>query len=97
MNGIEKRLQTTIKKDLKNMGCEVLIIKPQPGIPDGWEDIMFIKEGFWGCIETKKDPSAPYEPLQEERIEKHNEWSWSKRVDPTTWPTVRIELEMILL
>jgi hypothetical protein len=92
----ESTLQTNIKRELKSLGCEVLVIRPQPGIPDGWEDIMFLKEGFWGCLETKKDPKAPYQPLQKERIKKHNEWSWSKRVDPTTWPEIRTELRSML-
>lgn len=92
----ESKLQSDIKKYLKGKGCDVLIIRPQPGIPDGWEDIMFIKEGFWGCIETKKDPKAPYEPLQEVRIKKHNDWSWARRVDPTDWQEVKQELEGML-
>lgn len=92
----ESNLQTKIRKWLKSKGCEVLVLRPQPGIPDGWEDIMFIKEGFWGCIETKKDPKSPYRPLQKERLEKHNEWSWAKRVDPTDWPIIKTELETML-
>lgn len=92
----ESSLQTTIRKYLKSKGCDVLVIRPQPGIPDGWEDIVFFKEGFWGCIETKKDPKAEYQPLQEVRIKKHNEWSWARRVDPTDWPLVKAELERIL-
>lgn len=92
----ESTLQTTIRQYLKGKGCDVLVIRPQPGIPDGWEDIMFLKEGFWGCIETKKDPKAPYQPLQEIRLKKHNEWSWARRVDPTDWEIVKQELEKIL-
>lgn len=92
----ESTLQSNIRRFLKSKGCEVLVIRPQPGIPDGWEDIMFLKEGFWGCIETKKDPSSPYQPLQEERIRKHNEWSWSRRVDPISWLDTKKELEEIL-
>jgi hypothetical protein len=78
------------------MGCYVLVIKPQPGIPDGCPDVVFMKEGFWGSIEVKKDEKADYQPLQRETIEKHNEWSWSRRVDPTNWTETKIELEMIL-
>lgn len=92
----EKSLQNEIRKELKSLGCEVLVIRPQPGIPDGWEDIMFLKEGFWGCLEVKASPTAPYQKLQEERIKKHNEWSWSKRVDPTDWHEIRDELRGIL-
>jgi hypothetical protein len=92
----ESKLQTEIRRYLKGKGCDVLIIRPQPGIPDGWEDIMFFKEGFWGCIETKKDPKAKYQPLQKERLEKHNRWSWAKRVDPTDWMIIKNELEAML-
>ena len=97
MNKIEKRLQSQIRKDLKAMGCDVLVIKPQPGIPNGWEDITFFKEGFWGTIEVKDSPTAPYQPLQKERLAKHAEWSWSRRVDPTNWLETKIELEAMLL
>jgi len=92
----ESTLQTTVKKFLKSKGCEVLVIRPQPGIPDGWEDIMFLKEGFWGCIETKKSATAKYQPLQQERLKKHNEWSWARRVYPENWNEVKAELERIL-
>lgn len=96
MSKIESRLQTEIRKYLKGMGCDVLVIKPQPGIPAGWEDIMFFKEGFWGAIEVKDSASAPYQPLQEDRLKKHNEWSWARRVDPTNWHQIKRELEGIL-
>lgn len=92
----EKSLQNEIRKELKSLGCEVLVIRPQPGIPDGWEDIMFLKEGFWGCLEVKASPTAPYQKLQKERIEKHMAWSWSKRVDPTDWHKIRDELRGML-
>lgn len=96
MSKIESRLQADIRKHLRSLGCDVLVIKPQPGIPDGWEDITFFKEGFWGTIEVKDSPTAPYQPLQEERLKKHSEWSWAKRVDPSNWQEIKIELEFML-
>lgn len=93
---IESRLQANIRKYLKSKGCYVLVIRPQPGIPDGCPDIIFMLEGFWGAIEVKKDPKSKYQPLQKETLEKLDKWSWSKRVDPTNWPEVRAELETIL-
>lgn len=92
---VEARLQSQIRRECKAMGFDVLVIKAGPGIPDGWEDIMIFGGIFWGTIETKKSPDAPYRPLQKERIEKHNDWSWGRRVDPTNWANIRIELEMI--
>lgn len=93
---VESRLQTKIRNHLKSLGCDVLVIKPQPGIPDGWEDIMFFRGTKWGTLEVKKDPNAEYQPLQEERIARHNEWSFARRVDPTDWNVIKIEVEMFL-
>lgn len=93
---VESRLQSSIRNYLKGKGCYVLVIKPQPGIPDGCSDIIFMLEGFWGGLEVKKSPAAAYEPLQKETLDKFNEWSWARRVDPTTWPDVKGELENIL-
>lgn len=93
---VESRLQSQIRKYLKNKGCYVLVISGVPGIPDGCSDILFLLEGFWGAIEVKASPSAPYRPLQKETLEKFNDWSWARRVDPTTWPAIREELEHIL-
>lgn len=97
MSKTESKLQSDIRRYLKTeKGCYVLVIKPQPGIPDGCPDIIFMKEGFWGSIEVKKDPKAEYQPLQEETIAKHDDWSFSRRVDPTNWHEVKAELEDIL-
>lgn len=92
----ERKLQSDIRKYLKDKGCYVIVLRGGPGVPDGCPDILFMLEGFWGSIEVKKDPQADYQPLQEETIARHNEWSWSKRVDPTDWPEVKAELERML-
>lgn len=96
MSSIESKLQSDIRRYLKSRGCYVLVTGPQPGIPDGCPDIIFMLEGFWGAIEVKKDPKAPYQPLQKETLLKLDEWSWAKRVDPTNWPSTKEELEKIL-
>lgn len=93
---IESRLQTDIRKYLRGKGCYVLVVKAQPGIPDGCSDIIFMLEGFWGAIEVKASPNSPYKPLQLETLEKFNDWSWAKRVDPMSWPEIQQELEAML-
>lgn len=93
---VESTLQSKIRQYLKSKGCYVMVIRPQPGIPEGCPDIVFMLEGFWGSIEVKKDPKAGYQPLQRETIAKHNGWSFSRRVDPTDWEMVKAELERIL-
>lgn len=95
---IESRLQSDIRRYLRGKGCYVIKTRPdaRSGAPKGCPDIVFMLEGFWGAIEVKKDPTAKYEVLQEETLEKMNNWSWAKRVDPTDWPVIREELEKIL-
>lgn len=93
---VESTLQTNIRKYLKSKGCYVLVIKPQPGIPDGTPDIIFMLEGFWGAIEVKTDELSKYQPLQKEILEVFDAWSWARRVDPSNWPSVMQELEHML-
>lgn len=92
----ENRLQARIRKYLKDKGCYVIVIRPQPGIPDGCPDIMFMLEGFWGAIEVKDSPKANWQPLQMETLAKLAGWSWARRVDPTNWLETKAELEAIL-
>lgn len=92
----ESNLQSNIRKYLKSKGCYVLVIRPQPGIPDGCSDILFMLEGFWGAIEVKDSPTAKWQPLQKETLEKFDNWSWARRVDPTNWDTIKQELEGML-
>lgn len=92
----ESNLQSTIRKYLKSKGCYVLVIMPQPGIPSGCPDILFMLEGFWGVIEVKASKSAPYQPLQKETLIKLGEWSWARRADPENWLEIKEELEAML-
>ena len=96
MSATESRLQSEIRRYLKKKGCYVLVLRGQPGIPDGCTDIIFMLEGFWGGIEVKASPTAKYQPLQKETLEKFNTWSWARKVDPTNWGAIQEELERIL-
>lgn len=94
----ESALQADIRKHLKDKGCYIIKTRPDArgSAPTGCPDIFFFKEGFWGAIEVKASPKAPYRVLQREVLEQLNDWSWAKRVDPTTWPAIREELDKIL-
>lgn len=94
----ESALQSEIRKYLKDKGCYIIKTRPDArgSVPTGCPDLFFFKEGFWGAIEVKASPKAPYQVLQKETLEKLNAWSWAKRVDPTTWPAIKAELELML-
>lgn len=92
----ESNLQSQIIKFLKGKKCYVIKTKPGLGTPIGCPDIIFLYEGFWGAIEVKSSPTAEYQPLQKETLEKFNSWSWARKVDPSNWNLVKSELERIL-
>lgn len=93
---VESNLQSDIVKYLRGKGCYVIKTKPGIGTPTGCPDIIFLLEGFWGALEVKASPKAPYQPLQKETLEKLSAWSFARRVDPTNWLEVKNELEGIL-
>lgn len=92
----ESTLQSKITKFLRGHKCYVIKTSPGSGTPTGCPDIIFLKEGFWGAIETKASATSPYQPLQKETLIKLNAWSWAKRVDPSNWDLIREELNSIL-
>lgn len=93
---LETDLQSKIIKYLKSKDCYVLRLKSGPNYPAGCPDVIFLYEGFWGAIEVKATPKSKYQPLQEETLLKLNDWSWARRVDPISWPSIRSELESML-
>lgn len=96
MMSAESDLQSKIIKYLKGKGCYVIKTKAGVGTPVGCPDIICLCGGLWFAIEVKGSPTAPYQALQKETLEKLDEWSWAKRIDPSNWPAVKQELEQML-
>ena len=92
----ESKLQTEIAKYLRSLGCWVMVIQPQAGIPTGTSDIFFCKDGFYGFIEVKASKSSPFQPLQKEFVAKMDKWSWARVVYPESWREIKSELEKII-
>lgn len=92
----ETKLQAEIIKYLKGRKCYVLRLKAGPNYPAGCPDVIFLYEGFWGAIEVKASSTSKYQPLQEETLQKFDDWSWARRADPITWPSIKEELEAML-
>lgn len=92
----EQQLQSNIIKWLKSKGCVVVKLQAGPGTPVGISDIVFFRESFYGFIEVKKSKTAKKQPLQQEWVDKFNDWSWARFVFPANWEEVKAELEYML-
>lgn len=67
-------------------------------IPDGFPDLLILAPtGKWATLEVKADPKSPYRPLQPQWIAKLDAMGYSSRVDPTTWPSIQVELDALIL
>lgn len=93
---LESKFQAKVKKWLKSQGCEVFILTPGGGIPQSTEDVLFLKDGFWGFLECKKSKNAKKQPGQEKTVARHNEMSYSRFTWPENWADVQKELKEIL-
>lgn len=93
---LESKFQAQVKKWLESQGCEVFILTPGGGIPTSTEDVLFLKEGFWGFLECKKSKNAKKRPGQVQTVARHNKMSYSRFTYPENWEEVKKELEQLL-
>lgn len=96
-NDLESKFQTEVIKWLKKQGCEVFKMSPGAGIPDGTEDLLFLKDGFWGFLECKAAKDSDHQPGQDRAVERHNQMSYSRFVWPgERWEEIKKELGEML-
>ena len=93
---LEGKLQQEIIKFLKSKGCFVMKTTPGGGVPTGTADIFFCIDAFYGWIEVKKAKNATHQPGQDQFIQKMDNWSWAKFVNPSNWEEVKAELSQML-
>lgn len=92
----EAEFKKKVIKWLKAKGCEVFKMNPGAGVPDATEDLLFLKEGFWGFLECKKSKNAKHRPGQDKTVARHNEMSYSAFCYPENWDKIQKELEKML-
>lgn len=92
----ESTFERKVVKYLKSKGCHVFKMRIAPGVGEGTPDRLFLKEGFWGFLEVKASKTAPYKPLQKEKIAFYDKWSYAKATYPENWEEIKAELDNIL-
>lgn len=92
----EAQFQKKVASWLRRHGCEVFKMTPGAGIPDSTEDLLFLRDGFWGFLECKKSKTAKHRPGQDKTVQRHNEMSYSRFVWPENWEEVQHELGEML-
>lgn len=93
---METKLQTKLIKYLKKKGCYVIKTKPGPGTPVGCPDVLALLEGFWAAFEIKAYPNSRFRPLQQETVDKFDNWSFARVVHSGNIDEIIEELDTIL-
>lgn len=95
--GKESDFQAKVIKYLRSKGCIAYKMQQNATTRIATPDVLFLKEGFWGCIECKASKNAKFQPGQKEMVKRLDEWSWAKVAYPENWAEIKAELDKILL
>lgn len=89
----ENRFQADLIKELKARfpGCTVL--KNDAGYIQGIPDLLILNGKRWAALECKCDPKAKHRPNQDYYVQKLNEQSYARFIDPTNKEEVLNELQ----
>ena len=89
----ENRFQADLINELKERfpGCTVL--KNDASYMQGIPDLLILHGKHWGALECKKDPKAKHQANQDYYIQKLNQASFARFIDPTNKEEVLNELQ----
>lgn len=89
----ENRFQAELIKEIKNRFPKCTVLKNDAGYIQGIPDLLVLNGKHWAALECKKDAKAKHRPNQDYYIEKLNQQSYAKFVDPTNKEEVLNELQ----
>lgn len=89
----ENRFQAELVKDLKSRFPECVVLKNDAGYIQGIPDLLVLNGKKWAALECKKDPKAKHRPNQDYYVDKLNQQSFARFIDPTNKEEVLNELQ----
>jgi hypothetical protein len=89
----ESRFQKELVDEIKQRfpGCTVL--KNDATYMQGIPDLLILHGKHWGMLECKKDAKAKHQPNQDYYVQKMNEASFARFIDPSNKEEVLNELQ----
>ena len=88
----ESKFQADLKKELKQMFPGCIVTKLDSGDIQGIPDLLVLYKDKWATLENKKSPNASKRPNQEYYVNKMNEMSFSRFINPENKEDVLNEL-----
>ena len=89
---LESGFQDDLKDDLEYMFPGCMIMKLDSSYIQGIPDLLVLYKDKWATLENKKSPNASKRPNQEYYVNKMNEMSFSRFINPENKEEVLNEL-----
>lgn len=90
---LERDFQRQLKKDLEKRFDGCLVMKMDSGQIQGIPDLLVLYKDKWATLECKKDSKASKRPNQEYYVNKMNDMSFSRFINPENKEEVLDELQ----
>lgn len=92
-NKLERDFQRELKKDIEKRFEGCIVQKMDACQTQGIPDLLILYKNKWATLECKKSPSANKRPNQEYYVEKMNNMSFSRFINPENKEEVLNELQ----
>ena len=89
----ESKFQGELIKELKTRFPGCIVLKNDPDYIQGIPDLTIIYDNMWATLECKRSSSASKRPNQEYYVERMNNMSFSRFIDPFNKEEVLNELQ----
>lgn len=93
---LESAFQSTLIKDLKKKYPGCIILKNDPRYIQGIPDLLFLYGDKWAALECKQSSKAKHQPNQDYWVDKMNNMSFAKFINPDNKEAVINEMEQSL-
>lgn len=89
----ESKFQADLKKELKDMFPGCIITKLDANDIQGIPDLLILHKNKWATLECKRSKNASKQPNQEYYVDKMNNMSFSRFIDPSNKEEVLHDLQ----
>lgn len=90
---LENKFQSNLIKEIKERFPGCIVMKNDSSYIQGIPDLLVLYGNKWGSLEVKKSADAKHQPNQDYYVDKMNEMSFSKFINPENKKSVLDELE----
>ncbi len=90
---LENKFKKELKKELKEMFPDCILINNNPNDIQGIPDLTILYKNKWATLECKKHKNAAIQPNQPYYVNKMNDMSFSRFISPQNKEEVLNELQ----